>query len=346
MRAGELFVKEHKRDSLRILGSVGEPINPEAWRWCVWGRHPAAGRRARPAPPGAALVQPSSLVAAAPRERPDADPNPTPHPTPAPPRPRYHDVVGDGKCPIVDTWWQTETGGHMITPLPNAWQQKPGSATLPFFGAPGAAGRWAGWWLLPAACSRPAPPAAHFSPPHKPPYPTPTPTHTPRRRARARGRQEQRAGRRGRGHAVHQAGVAQLPAHRVRRPRAVRRPRGEAARRRGAGGALAAAALATSLALRTQQRPSRPSSPPHSPSPRSSQTPNDPSIPPNPTAPRTPPPGTRPTTLPPSRATTSPATARAATRTATTGSRGAWTTSSTCLATGGFDRGGVGGGCR
>ena len=48
--------------------------------------------------------------------------------------PRYHDVVGDSKCPIVDTWWQTETGGHMITPLPNAWLQKPGSATLPFFG--------------------------------------------------------------------------------------------------------------------------------------------------------------------------------------------------------------------
>lgn len=71
MRAGDLYVKEHLRDSLRILGSVGEPINPEAWRW-------------------------------------------------------YHDVVGDGRCPIVDTWWQTETGGHMITPLPNAWTQKPG----------------------------------------------------------------------------------------------------------------------------------------------------------------------------------------------------------------------------
>jgi hypothetical protein len=72
MRAGDLYVKEHLRDSLRILGSVGEPINPEAWRW-------------------------------------------------------YHDVVGDGRCPIVDTWWQTETGGHMITPLPNAWAQKPGA---------------------------------------------------------------------------------------------------------------------------------------------------------------------------------------------------------------------------
>jgi acyl-coenzyme A synthetase/AMP-(fatty) acid ligase len=47
---------------------------------------------------------------------------------------RYHDIVGDGRCPIVDTWWQTETGGHMITPLPNAWPQKPGSATFPFFG--------------------------------------------------------------------------------------------------------------------------------------------------------------------------------------------------------------------
>jgi hypothetical protein len=72
MRAGDLYVKEHLRDSLRILGSVGEPINPEAWRW-------------------------------------------------------YHDIVGDGRCPIVDTWWQTETGGHMITPLPNAWAQKPGA---------------------------------------------------------------------------------------------------------------------------------------------------------------------------------------------------------------------------
>lgn len=75
MRAGDLYVKEHLRDSLRILGSVGEPINPEAWRW-------------------------------------------------------YHDIVGDGRCPIVDTWWQTETGGHMITPLPNAWAQKPGARQL------------------------------------------------------------------------------------------------------------------------------------------------------------------------------------------------------------------------
>jgi len=58
--------------------------------------------------------------------------------------------VGDGRCPIVDTWWQTETGGHMITPLPNAWQQKPGSATLPFFGAlrcaEGEGGGFLLWW--------------------------------------------------------------------------------------------------------------------------------------------------------------------------------------------------------
>ena len=67
------------RASLRLLGSVGEPINPEAWRW-------------------------------------------------------YHEVVGNGKCPIVDTWWQTETGGIMITPLPGAIPAKPGSAALPFFG--------------------------------------------------------------------------------------------------------------------------------------------------------------------------------------------------------------------
>lgn len=79
MGAGEEFVKKCDRSSLRILGSVGEPINPEAWNW-------------------------------------------------------YYNVVGDGRCPIVDTWWQTETGGIMITPLPGATDLKPGSATRPFFG--------------------------------------------------------------------------------------------------------------------------------------------------------------------------------------------------------------------
>jgi acetyl-CoA synthetase len=79
MGAGNDFVTRSSRKSLRILGTVGEPINPEAWEW-------------------------------------------------------YHDVVGDGRCPVVDTWWQTETGGHMITPLPGATPLKPGSATLPFFG--------------------------------------------------------------------------------------------------------------------------------------------------------------------------------------------------------------------
>jgi acetyl-CoA synthetase len=79
MREGEAPVKQTRRDSLRLLGTVGEPINPEAWAW-------------------------------------------------------YFDVVGDGRCPIVDTWWQTETGGHMITPLPGATPTKPGSATRPFFG--------------------------------------------------------------------------------------------------------------------------------------------------------------------------------------------------------------------
>jgi len=79
MREGDDYVKKTSRASLKVLGSVGEPINPEAWRW-------------------------------------------------------YHDVVGDGRCPIMDTWWQTETGGHMITPLPGAIAQKPGSATKPFFG--------------------------------------------------------------------------------------------------------------------------------------------------------------------------------------------------------------------
>jgi acetyl-CoA synthetase len=78
-REGDSFVKAHDRSSLRILGTVGEPINPEAWRW-------------------------------------------------------YHEVVGEGRCPIVDTWWQTETGGIMITPLPGATALKPGSATFPFFG--------------------------------------------------------------------------------------------------------------------------------------------------------------------------------------------------------------------
>ena len=72
-------VKKHSRSSLRLLGSVGEPINPEAWEW-------------------------------------------------------YHKIVGDSRCPIVDTWWQTETGGILITPLPGATALKPGSATKPFFG--------------------------------------------------------------------------------------------------------------------------------------------------------------------------------------------------------------------
>jgi acetyl-CoA synthetase len=79
MREGEGPVKKTSRKSLRLLGTVGEPINPEAWEW-------------------------------------------------------YYHVVGDGRCPIVDTWWQTETGGMLITPLPGATTLKPGSATLPFFG--------------------------------------------------------------------------------------------------------------------------------------------------------------------------------------------------------------------
>ncbi|MCB1885551.1 MAG: acetate--CoA ligase [Geminicoccaceae bacterium] len=79
MQKGDGPVKGTSRASLRVLGSVGEPINPEAWRW-------------------------------------------------------YFDVVGEGRCPVVDTWWQTETGGILITPLPGATALKPGSATLPFFG--------------------------------------------------------------------------------------------------------------------------------------------------------------------------------------------------------------------
>ena len=78
-RLGDDPVKKHSRKSLRVLGSVGEPINPEVWLW-------------------------------------------------------YHDVVGDGRCSVVDTWWQTETGGILITPLAGITPTKPGSATLPFFG--------------------------------------------------------------------------------------------------------------------------------------------------------------------------------------------------------------------
>ncbi len=79
MKEGDELVKKTSRSSLRLLGTVGEPINPEAWKW-------------------------------------------------------YYEVVGEEKCPIVDTWWQTETGGIMISPLPGAIDMKPGSATLPFFG--------------------------------------------------------------------------------------------------------------------------------------------------------------------------------------------------------------------
>jgi acetyl-CoA synthetase len=79
MREGEAPVKRTSRASLRLLGTVGEPINPEAWRW-------------------------------------------------------YFEVVGDARCPVVDTWWQTETGGILISPLPGAIEAKPGSATRPFFG--------------------------------------------------------------------------------------------------------------------------------------------------------------------------------------------------------------------
>jgi acetyl-CoA synthetase len=79
MAQGDAYVKRANRSSLRILGSVGEPINPEAWEW-------------------------------------------------------YYHIVGDARCPIMDTWWQTETGGILITPLPGVTPLKPGSATLPFFG--------------------------------------------------------------------------------------------------------------------------------------------------------------------------------------------------------------------
>lgn len=77
--AGDKFATKNDLSSLKILGTVGEPINAKAWNW-------------------------------------------------------YHDVIGGGRCPIVDTWWQTETGAILLTPLPGAWNLKPGSATLPFFG--------------------------------------------------------------------------------------------------------------------------------------------------------------------------------------------------------------------
>ena len=79
MGAGDEFVTRTSRSSLRILGTVGEPINPEAWEW-------------------------------------------------------YRRVVGENRCPVIDTWWQTETGGILISPLPNETPLKPGSATRPFFG--------------------------------------------------------------------------------------------------------------------------------------------------------------------------------------------------------------------
>ncbi|MFW2083925.1 AMP-binding protein, partial [Acinetobacter guillouiae] len=79
MREGDAFVRESDRSSLRRLGTVGEPINPEAWNW-------------------------------------------------------YYTVVGESRCPIVDTWWQTETGGILFSPLPGATPLKPGSATRPLFG--------------------------------------------------------------------------------------------------------------------------------------------------------------------------------------------------------------------
>ena len=79
MGQGEAFVRKYDLSSIKVLGTVGEPINPEAWNW-------------------------------------------------------YNDVVGKGKAPIVDTWWQTETGGHLMTPLPGAISTKPGSCTFPFFG--------------------------------------------------------------------------------------------------------------------------------------------------------------------------------------------------------------------
>ena len=104
MREGEAPVKKTSRASLRLLGTVGEPINPEAWLW-------------------------------------------------------YHRVVGESRCPIVDTWWQTETGGHLITPLPGATDLKPGSATKPL---PGIVPR--DWSMPTARCWKARPAAICASP--------------------------------------------------------------------------------------------------------------------------------------------------------------------------------------
>ena len=79
MKEGDTWVKKHNRSSLRLLGTVGEPIKEPEWNW-------------------------------------------------------YYSIIGEGRCQIMDTWWQTETGGIMITPLPDTTPLKPGSATLPFFG--------------------------------------------------------------------------------------------------------------------------------------------------------------------------------------------------------------------
>jgi acetyl-CoA synthetase len=101
MGAGDDYVTCTSRTSLKLLGTVGEPINPEAWEW-------------------------------------------------------YHRVVGEGHCPIVDTWWQTESGGILITPLPGATKLKPGSATLPFFGVQPAS-------IMTATCSKEKPQAISSS---------------------------------------------------------------------------------------------------------------------------------------------------------------------------------------
>ena len=98
MREGDAPVKAYDRSSLRLLGSVGEPINPEAWMW-------------------------------------------------------YYRVVGRERCPIVDTWWQTETGGHLITPLPGAHTLKPGSASRPFFGEVASSAAWRSFSAFGASAS-------------------------------------------------------------------------------------------------------------------------------------------------------------------------------------------------
>ena len=142
MSSGDDFVTRHERSSLRVLGSVGEPINPEAWRWYYEVRRGVARRG--PDGGGTAVwecILQRAVVFARSWEG-DVDKMDHPQKGTVPEsnlfslRLEIHpaQVVGSSRCAVVDTYWQTETGAHMISPLPGATTMKPGSATFPFFG--------------------------------------------------------------------------------------------------------------------------------------------------------------------------------------------------------------------